>query len=78
VFTQYGYDTENRVTQITDPGNFVTTTGYDWRGRRVSQTDPSGMLTGWNYDTAGRLLSVTTTSTTYDSQDRVSTETDPT
>ena len=85
--TQYGYDTENRVTQITDPANFVTTTGYDWRGRRVSQTDPSGMVTGWNYDTAGRLISVTTavgtadaatTSTTYDSQDRVLTETDPT
>ena len=58
--TAYGYDTLNRLANIT-LNNALTPTfvfGYDALSRRNSLTRPNGIDTTYGYDTVSRLLSV--------------------
>jgi YD repeat-containing protein len=58
--TAYGYDTLNRLANIT-LNNAQTPTfvfGYDALSRRNSLTRPNGIDTTYGYDTVSRLLSV--------------------
>ena len=52
----YIYDTENRVTVVTDALGNKTSYRYDILGRIVSVTDAVGVTTNYKYDLAGNLL----------------------
>jgi len=65
--TQYAYDAQGNLTQITDPRGLVTTFSYDALGRRTQVQSPPAAPGG----------AVPTTVFTYNGQDRVSQVTDP-
>ncbi|MFV0318335.1 MAG: hypothetical protein ACK5O2_15415 [Microthrixaceae bacterium] len=73
--TGYEYDTEGRVTKITDPAGLETVTEYDTLGRVRKVTDPTGIETVTTYDGFSRPETVTTpdgtTTTSYDNMGRV-------
>ena len=52
--TQYTYDAENRLTQVTNPGTPAATYAYDGEGRRV-QMVTGGATTTYVYDAEGNL-----------------------
>ena len=54
-FTQYGYDTSDRLTSVTDPNGNVTSYIYDDLGNLLSQTSPDTGTTTYSYDAAGNL-----------------------
>jgi RHS repeat-associated protein len=56
--TQYGYDNQGNLTQITDPLNRVTANSYDARNRLKQVTDPANGVTGYGYDGLDQLVSV--------------------
>ncbi|MDT8388632.1 MAG: DUF6531 domain-containing protein, partial [Thiogranum sp.] len=57
--TAYGYDTQDRLTSVTDPVNGNTTYAYDDLGNLLSQTSPDTGTTTYQYDTAGNLIQKT-------------------
>ncbi|WP_198139573.1 RHS repeat-associated core domain-containing protein [Ralstonia sp. A12] len=65
--TQFAYDAQGNLTQVTDPRGLVTTFTYDALGRRTQVQVPPATSGG----------PVPTTVFTYDGQDRVSQVTDP-
>jgi RHS repeat-associated protein len=86
VATTYGYDTQRRLTSVTNAYNESTTYTYTYnaRGQRETMLSPSGRTTTWAYDPITHRLASTTapdtgvTSYTYDDAGRVLTITDPT
>jgi RHS repeat-associated protein len=54
----YGYDTLNRLTNLTDSLTGQFTFGYDILSRRTSLNRPNGVNTSYSYDSLSRLLSV--------------------
>jgi len=59
-FTQYGYDSQHRLTDVTDRlGNHVTHNVYDGQNRVTSQVDAQSNTTGWQYQDAAGLVYVT-------------------
>ena len=91
--TTFTYDSQGNVLTQVDPkgnaagcgcaGQYTTTFTYNPAGQLLTETDPLGHVTTTNvYDDAGRLSSTTdanghTTTYTYDSANRVLTETRP-
>lgn len=74
--TNYSYDTANRLLQVIDAQNNVTTLQYDLLGRKTSMHDPDMGLWSYVYDSLGNLTSQTdartcVTSFTYDSLNRL-------
>jgi RHS repeat-associated protein len=73
--TQYQYDANERVTQVTNQDGKVTAYTYDANGNELTRTvDPSGLAlkTTWTYDSANNVLTETDplnieTQYTYDS-----------
>jgi len=57
--TQYAYDNNGNVTQVTDPEGGVTRYTYDVMGNVLTLTDPRGNVWQYTYDSRGRLLSIT-------------------
>jgi YD repeat-containing protein len=45
--TSYAYDTQARLTSMTDPDGRVTTYGYDPAGNPVTKADPGGTCPSW-------------------------------
>lgn len=78
--TDYDYDLQHRLTKITDPrGTAFLTNSYDSQGRINQQTDGSGNV--WAFSYASGQTQVTdpeggTKTFTFDSQDRVASESD--
>jgi YD repeat-containing protein len=54
----YGYDTLNRLTNLTDSATGQFTFGYDVLSRRTSLNRPNGVNTSYSYDSLSWLLSV--------------------
>jgi RHS repeat-associated protein len=54
--TIYGYDSNSRITQVTDPRQMMTTRTYDPFGQIKTITDPNGHLTTFAYDALNRLI----------------------
>jgi RHS repeat-associated protein len=50
------YDTELRLTSVTDPRGLVWRYEYDLAGQMVRQTDYDGLVTEYTYDAAGQLV----------------------
>jgi len=65
--TQYAYDANHNLIQVTTPKGYVWQYGYDSKGNLTSVTDPLGRTTTMTYDERNNLTSVTTPSgkTTY-------------
>ncbi|GAA2707292.1 DUF6531 domain-containing protein [Actinoplanes palleronii] len=57
--TGYTYDTELRVTSVTDPRGLVWRYVHDPAGRLVAETDFNGRTRTFTYDAAGRLTATT-------------------
>jgi len=83
--TKFTYDSRNRLTSITYPGQTTSVTfHYDYRGRRDSVTDQNSKKTTYAYDDADRLVSVTdaqsptpgVTQYAYDNENNLTTITD--
>ena len=79
--TENTYDELNRLTQITDAANGVTSFVYDANDNLISVTDPRSLVTSYVYDGFGDLMSQVspdtgTTSNAYDSAGNLSTSTD--
>lgn len=55
--TTYTYDNQNRLIQITTPGNQTVTYAYDAAGNRVGLGTPAGSIS-YSYDNDNRLASV--------------------
>ena len=55
VAVAYGYDSELRLTAVTDPGGLDWRYRYDPAGRLVRETDFNGRALSYAYDEAGRL-----------------------
>jgi len=53
--TTYGYDSEDRLTLVTDPINATTTYVYDDLGNRLEMDSPDSGVTRYRYDEAGNL-----------------------
>ncbi|MDX6517106.1 MAG: hypothetical protein QOH73_2772, partial [Gaiellaceae bacterium] len=75
--TEYGYDTESRLTTVTNPTGAVWRYTYDPSGRLVEETDFDGRTNHYTYDAAGQLIAHTnaagdTTHYSYDALRRVS------
>ncbi|MDK2124360.1 DUF6531 domain-containing protein [Parachitinimonas caeni] len=49
------YDAAGRVTQVTDPRGFKTTSYYDGNGRLVAQYNADNVLTEYSYDATGNI-----------------------
>ncbi|HLK57944.1 MAG TPA: RHS repeat-associated core domain-containing protein [Chthonomonadaceae bacterium] len=81
--TSYHYDSNDRLTSITDPIGHTATRTYDADGNLVSATDANGNTTHYTYDTRGNMLSQTdalgnTTTFTYENTfNRITSVTDP-
>ena len=58
---RYTYNHRDQLTQVTDPGNGITTIAYDIGGRKTSQTDANSGTTSYTYNVAGELLTQTDT-----------------
>jgi len=65
--TQYAYDENHNLIQVTTLKGYVWQYGYDGKGNLTSVTDPLGRTTTMTYDERNNLTSVTTPSgkTTY-------------
>jgi len=57
--TQYGYDIDDRLTQVIDPVNGSTTYRYDDLGNLLSTDSPDTGLTTYTHDAAGNVISKT-------------------
>jgi RHS repeat-associated protein len=57
-FTQYTYDTLNRLTNLQDFQSHNFGFSYDQLSRRTQLTRPNGVSTNYTYDNLSRLLSV--------------------
>ncbi|MGC1549209.1 MAG: DUF4329 domain-containing protein, partial [Rhodanobacter sp.] len=73
--TGYGYDSLDRLTQVTDPSNLATTYQYNGLSDAIGQTSPDTGSTTRTVDAAGNVLTSTdakgiTAVTTYDALDR--------
>ena len=70
--TQYAYDANHNLVQVTTPKGYVWQYGYDGKGNLTSVTDPLGRTTTMTYDEKNNLTSVTTPSgkTTYYAYDQ--------
>ena len=53
---KYGYDTELRLTSVTNERGLVWRYEYDAAGRKVGETDYNGRVLRYGYDAAGRLV----------------------
>ncbi len=53
---RYAYDDSDRLIQINDPGNSVSTITYDIGGRKTRHTDSNSGTTNYTYNVAGDLL----------------------
>lgn len=53
--TQFGYDSFDRLSDVTAPNNVTTTYGYDARGRVDQKTSPDAGTMKSKYDKAGNL-----------------------
>ena len=60
--TTYAYDAADRITQITDPQNVVTTLKYDFAGRRTGVVRPGATWT-FTYDADGNVATSATPNT---------------
>ncbi len=54
--SQYTFDSQGRLTGITNADSGVTTLAYHEAGPLASLTDPDGNTTEWLYDDQGRLI----------------------
>ncbi|QRP48665.1 RHS repeat-associated core domain-containing protein [Amycolatopsis sp. FDAARGOS 1241] len=54
--TSYEYDTELRLTRVTNPAGLSWSYTYDAAGRTVSETDFDGRVLRFEYDDAGQLV----------------------
>ncbi|MEA5366491.1 RHS repeat-associated core domain-containing protein [Amycolatopsis sp., V23-08] len=54
--TAYEYDTELRLTRVTNPAGLSWSYTYDAAGRTVSETDFDGRVLRFEYDGAGQLV----------------------
>ena len=82
LLTQYGYDAQDHVTSVTDPGALVTTYKVDDAGKVIQQISPDTGTTNYSYDLAGNQIAKTnangTTETrTYDALNRLTAITYP-
>ncbi|MER8046658.1 RHS repeat-associated core domain-containing protein [Streptomyces sp. NPDC094032] len=73
--TTYGYDSQDRLTRITDAKGNITDYTYDWLGRRLTGDDPDTGLTTTAYDADGNPTTSTdargrTVVSTYDELNR--------
>jgi len=70
--TQYAYDANHNLVQVTTPKGNIWQYGYDSKGNLTSVTDPLGRTTTMTYDGKNNLTSVTTPSgkTTYYTYDQ--------
>jgi len=57
--TEYAYDNNSNLTQVTDPLGFATAFAYDALNRMTSATDPDRQITEMAYDASDNLVSVT-------------------
>ncbi len=55
----YGYDAGNRLTQVTDWAQGVTSYNYDAANRLTATNLPNGVASTYNYDAAGHLTTIT-------------------
>lgn len=63
IATCYAYDTQDDLTQVTDPNANVTTYAYDDFRRMQTQSSPVSGATTYSYDQAGNLLTSTDANT---------------
>ncbi|MFK2873628.1 RHS repeat-associated core domain-containing protein [Dyella lipolytica] len=80
--TAYGYDSLDRLTQVTDPSNLNTTYSYDGLSDATGQVSPDTGTTNRTFDAAGNVLTKTdakgiVATNTYDALDRLSTTSYP-
>lgn len=54
----YAYDSNQRLTSVTDVNNQTTTYTYDSANRLATATTPDGVTTNYTYDSNNRLLQV--------------------
>ncbi len=59
LLTQYGYDTQDHVTNVTDPGGLMTTYKVDDAGKVIQQVSPDTGTATYLYDPAGNQTSKT-------------------
>ena len=57
--TTYAYDTQGRVTNVTDPLGLTTQYTYNTKGQRATMVDHRGNTTTYTYDAFGREASIT-------------------
>jgi YD repeat-containing protein len=57
--TKYDYDELDRLEQVTDSANNVTTMTYDWLGRKMAMQDPDMGAWSYRYDTDDNLIEQT-------------------
>ncbi len=62
LLTQYGYDAQDHVTGVTDPGGLVTTYAVDDAGKSIRQVSPDTGTTTYAYDPAGNQTAKTNAS----------------
>jgi RHS repeat-associated protein len=58
VVTQYVYNSENRLVQLSRDGQIVLTRSYDIKGRVTSETGAEGLTLGYVYDDLDRLAQI--------------------
>jgi RHS repeat-associated protein len=59
VAASYDYSVADQLTNVSAPGNLITTVGYDGLGRKASVSDPDLGLWRYTYDAAGNLVTQT-------------------
>lgn len=74
--TRYSYDAGDRIVQITDPRNLVTSYVMDGLGLKWQQVSPDSGTTSYSYDAYGRVATITDANATqttfsYDAINRV-------
>ncbi|MCI0474929.1 MAG: hypothetical protein L0Y55_01665, partial [Anaerolineales bacterium] len=57
--TKYDYDELDRLEQVTDSANNLTTMTYDWLGRKKTMNDPDMGAWSYRYDTDDNLIEQT-------------------